>query len=442
MHFILKGKYIVLGVFLLLLINPISAQKPDTLKLKIEDLFTLAETNNRSLKVSDYDQKIADEAVNDEMKKLLPSLDVSVSASYLSNGWLSDRNFSKGMSIPIPHFGNNFALEASQIIYAGGAVNTSIEIAKLNQLITQLEKDQKRQDIRFLLAGYYLELVKLNNQKQIFTHSINQTQVLLDQITAKQKQGVALRNNVTRYELQKKSLELGLLRLENNISVINNEMVTTLNLPKGTVIEVEQEQQVGDNALGNEAYWRDLAIKNAPVIQQLDLHADQAKHREQLAKSEKLPKIFAFAGDKLDGPITIEIPTINKNFNYWYAGVGVKFSLSSLYKADSKISQAQIASRRVAEQNELVKDKLSTQISTAYIRYLETFKVYETHVKSLELASQNYTVIRNRYLNDLVLITEMLDAENSKIEAVLEAANAQINILFNYYQLKTLTGTL
>ena len=44
--------------------------------------------------------------------------------------------------------------------------------------------------------------------------------------------------------------------------------------------------------------------------------------------------------------------------------------------------------------------------------------------------------------NDLVLITEMLDAENSKLDAELKATNAQINIIFHYYQLKKLTGTI
>ena len=58
------------------------------------------------------------------------------------------------------------------------------------------------------------------------------------------------------------------------------------------------------------------------------------------------------------------------------------------------------------------------------------------------MATQNYTIIRNRYINDMALTTEMLDAENTKLDAELQAANSQINILFQYYQLKKLTGTL
>lgn len=68
--------------------------------------------------------------------------------------------------------------------------------------------------------------------------------------------------------------------------------------------------------------------------------------------------------------------------------------------------------------------------------------MYDTQKKSLELAEQNYDVINNRYLNDLALITDMLDAGNSKLSAELQVVNARINILFNYYKLKKATGTL
>ena len=53
----------------------------------------------------------------------------------------------------MPHFGNNFAIEASQVIYAGGAITSRIAIAKLQQQLAELDKEKNRQDIRFLLVG-------------------------------------------------------------------------------------------------------------------------------------------------------------------------------------------------------------------------------------------------------------------------------------------------
>lgn len=441
-QFMRRGKYIFFLTLLYLGMGPLFAQEAPVLKLTLEELFEKAETGNRSLKISDYNQKLAEAAVVDAKKKALPSLDVSVSASYLGDGRLLDRDFSGGMKTPIPHFGNNFAIEATQVIYAGGAVDATIRKAELSQQLAKLEEDNNRQGVRFLLTGYYLELAKLNNQRQVLASNIKQTEKLLDQINAKYKEGLALRNNVTRYELQLKTLELNLVKLENSLAIINSELVTALNLPRGTQIAVDDIQYIGQDEQSNSTYWQQLALENSPVLKQLGQHVEQAKNGETLAKADKLPQVVAFAGDNLDGPIVIEIPPIDKNFNYWYAGVGLKYNIASLYKTKSKVDMAELNTQKVLENNEQVIDNLLQDIHASHIRYQESFKVYETHLKNQELAQENYTVIRNRYLDDLVLITEMLDAENARLDAELQAANAQINILFNYYNLKKLTGTL
>ena len=90
----------------------------------------------------------------------------------------------------------------------------------------------------------------------------------------------------------------------------------------------------------------------------------------------------------------------------------------------------------------MLQENIQTQIKAAHVRFAESFTIYDTQMKSLELAEQNYEVVNNRYLNELALITDMLDASNSKLSAELQVANARINILFNYYKLKKAAGNL
>lgn len=47
------------------------------------------------------------------------------------------------------------------------------------------------------------------------------------------------------------------------------------------------------------------------------------EQKVKLERSELLPKIALVAGEHLDGPITIEVPVLDNNFNYWYVGVGI-----------------------------------------------------------------------------------------------------------------------
>jgi hypothetical protein len=42
----------------------------------------------------------------------------------------------------------------------------------------------------------------------------------------------------------------------------------------------------------------------------------------------------------------------------------------------------------------------------------------------------------------MALIADMFDASNAKLSADVKFSNSQINIVFNYYQLLYLSGTL
>lgn len=418
------------------------SQRADSKLMSIQEMFDLAEANSRSIRTYDLAEKEAEQAVQIAKNALLPSVDVSLSASYLGDGWIADRDFSNGADAPMPHFGNNFAIEASQVIYSGGAISNSIAVAKLRKQLARLDKVRNREDIRFLLVGNYLELFKLQNQAAVYRKNIEQTVRLLADVKARQKEGLALKNDITRHELQLKTLEQALLQINNGITIANNELVTVLGIPLETSIRVDTCLLNSLPAISNELDWQVTALESSPLLQQAKLGIEESRHNEKIVNAERLPSVALIAGDHLDGPITIEVPPINKNFNYWYVGIGIKYNLASLYKTGSKSRLARYSHQKAVENELLLRDNIQTQVKASHVRFAEAFAMYDTQKKSLELAEQNYDVINNRYLNDLALITDMLDAGNSKLSSELQVVNARINILFNYYKLKKATGTL
>lgn len=427
-----------------LVVSPamLSGQSRQVKTITIEEMFDLAESNSRSIKVFNLTEKEAEQAIKVAQNAKLPSIEVSLSGSFLGNGWIADRNFSNGQKAAMPHWGNNFALEASQVVYAGGAISSSIEIARLQHLSARLDVEKNRQNVRFLLVGNYLQMYKLYNQKEVYKKNIEQTEKLVSDIRAKQEEGLALKNDITRYELQLKSLELALTQLENDIIIINNHLVSTLCLPEETIIMVDSCLPERLPTIQSYSDWLDIAEGSLPVLQQAQIGIEQSKKNETLVKSERLPSVALFAANHLDGPITIEVPPINKNFNYWYAGISIKYNLASIYKSGRKMNLAKLSTQKATESKLLLRENTHTEIKAAHVRFIESFTIYDTQIKSLELATQNYNTVSNRYLNDLALITDMLDAANSKLSAELQVANARINILFNYYRLKQASGDL
>ena len=418
----------------------VCAQQP--LPLSLERMFELAETQNRALAVMDMAVREAEEGVRVAKSARLPDMDASLALSYLGNANVFAREWKDFQVAHLPHFGNNFAFEASQVIYSGGAVTAGIDLAKMKREMALLSKEEMRENVRMMLAGSYLQLYKLQNERRVYEQNTMQTRKLIDEINAKHAQGVALKNDVTRYELQLKGYELALTQIQNNREVLNHRLNIALGLPEDTRIEIDTTMTATLPAVSNELTWQNEALQSAPSLKQSQLGIDMSKQGEKLAGVDSKPTVFAFAADKLDGPILTEVPTINSNLNYWYAGVGVKYSLSSLFKGNKKVRQAHAATLLAEEEHRMAQDNMRTAVKDAYVHFDEAFTLYDTQKKSLELAQQNYQVVNNRYLNGLALITDMLDASNQKLNAELQVVNAEINILFNYYQLKKTVGSL
>ncbi len=89
-----------------------------------------------------------------------------------------------------------------------------------------------------------------------------------------------------------------------------------------------------------------------------------------------------------------------------------------------------------------MQENVDLDIHQAYVNYRNAFKLLHTQEKSLQLAKENYAVTANRYNNDLVLLIDLLDADNIKLDAEIQYVNARINIIYNYHRLLYVTGTL
>jgi len=298
--------------------------------LGMEEMFRLADENSKSIQTYRTGKEAAVEALQAAKARRLPDITASVSASYWGNGRLWDRDFGNGMKIDMPHFGNNFSIEATQVIYAGGAISCGIALAELEQQLAELDWQKNRQEIRFLLAGYYLDLYKLDNQVKVLEHNLQLAEQVIANVRARREQGTALKNDITRYELQKETLKLQLARVQDARTILNHQLITTLHLPEGT--EIKPDTALLNQAVStlSEADWQRMATQTHIGLRQSQLNV---KTHEQLVKQERanrFPQIALVAADHLDGPITIEVPVLDNNFNYWYVGVGVKYSSSHL----------------------------------------------------------------------------------------------------------------
>ena len=410
--------------------------------MTINQLFQRVEDNSKSLLTRKTGVEIANYGIETARSKRLPDIDASLSFSYLGNVLMTDRNFSNVHGMSSPHYGNSFAVEAQQVVYAGGAINAGIKLAELGKQQAEVGVKLTRQQTRFVALGQYLDLYKVDNRMKVYAKNIELTEQLIADIKEKQKQGMALKNDITRYELQMEGLKLGLTTLRNNRSILNHQLCNTLGLEQDVKIIPDSTLSDKSYAKDGESYWQNNSSMNSPLLEQSTLNIRMAQEKEKIAKSELLPKVAFFAANKFDGPITFELPPIDKNLDIWYVGVGVKYSLSSLFKSNKRIKQAAVETRQMQESYNLQAEQLNNNVQAAYVQYQQTYVELETQQKSVELARQNYEVMNARYLSQLALVTDMVDASNLRLNAELQEVDARINIVYAYYRMKYVAGEI
>lgn len=413
-----------------------------TRKMSMNELFELIGQNNKSIKASRSAAAAAIEGIKAAKSERLPDVNVQLSASYIGNAIMMDRDFSDWQNLDSPHWGNQFVVDAQQTIYTGGAITAGIKLAELGANQADIRVTQNVQDQRFIALSQYLELEKITHRERVLESNINLTQKLIDNIKEKQRQGVALKNDITRYELQMENLKLNRTKLQNNRKILNHQLCNTIGISTDEeIVPTDDIAGVIFNKEGEE-HWQTAALGVNPQLAMAGVNEQMAKQRVKLAKSDMLPKVAVVAQNNFNGPITFELPPIDKNLNIWYVGIGVQYSLSSLFKSNKKISQAKLQSQAATEQKAVAAELLNNQIQAAYTNYLQSYVELETQQKSVQLAQENYQVVNDRYLNQLALITDMLDASNMKLDAELSEVDARINIAYAYYKMKYTSGNL
>ena len=451
-----KTKVVLFLLSLSTFFNPLKAQS-------LQQLYDLADHYNQQIVVSQTGLRAASEAVMAAKNAMLPNMELSASGSYIGDATLMSRGFSTNGTTDViiagigpqkvrngrqetPHWGNSFTAQVSQVIYAGGAIRAGIRITELGEQMATLDVEKNRQEVRFLITGYYLDLYKLQNQQMVIDRNIQLTEKVIKDMEARCQQGMVLKNDITRYELQLMTLQLTKEKLKDAQSIINHQLCTTLHMTDKKVIVIDTtklNQEIASlKTIANEHNWQQTASENNIGIRQANVAIQLAEQKIKTTNAASLPSLALIAEDNLFGPYTNDLIPVNANVNAWFVGIGLKYDLGSLWKNKHNINHARIHHQQSQEQLVLARENVEKSIQAGYVNFLTSFKEVETQRKQVELATQNYDVVQNRYQNQLALLTDMLDASSMKLSADMALVNAQISLLYNYYKLKYISNTL
>ena len=423
----------------ILLSHTIKAQ--EVKNISVDDAVELALQNHPQLAVSKTSVEINKQQEAVSKLQHTPILTFSTTASYLGDIFILDKNFGNKTNVDIPNFGNTFGLQAGQLLYKGGLIKKSIETANLKTKLSELDLERDKQNIKFLVISNYLDLVRIDNQIKVLENNKKLAQVRLKNVEKFYEQDMITRNEVIRAELAIQSLNQVILSANNNRSIINYQLNIALGFPEGAIIEPNDKTIAGQELNPLDFYYQ-LSADNNPIYQSGLKNIKIAEKNIEIIKTDRYPSLSAVGGYNMQRPLTSSLPARDVYLNAWQVGLSLNYNIDNLYKTKEKLKSGTLIKKQAAEVLTLTEQNLKTAINAAYVKYNEAIAQEKIAKESKRLADENYKITEAKYLNQLAVQAEMIDAQNQKIQADIDYENALINIEFQYYNLIKATGTL
>ena len=415
----------------------------DSLRLSVDELFRRGVAASLRMQADALRERSAAAGEQAARRAALPELTVGVDAGAIGQPVV----FAHGLSDPTrpdtPDWSQSYAVSLRQPLYDAGRIRRGVKRAALQRRLAERAARGDEADVKLALLGAYLDLMRLYKQEEVLGENIAESERRLTDIRRLQREGVVTNNDVLRSELRLREDSLALSEARNALRLTSQELDVALGLDETTLI-------VPDTAFldhlpappadgGVEAFIRAAYAAN-PSLLGLKTQTDVALTDLAATRAAVLPTVSLVAGNTLARPITRTMTDLFNNA--WSVGLSMSMSLSALYKNGPDVSRARHAVALARNAEEQQRQTLRMDVRRAWTRHREAVDRTGAMRLSIRQADENYRIMRNRYLNRLAILTDLLDAGSLRLDARLQYVTARTQAVYAYYELLRACGRL
>lgn len=421
----------------------VAAAGADSLRLSVDELFRRGVAASLRMQADALRERSAAAGEQAARRAALPELTVGVDAGAIGQPVV----FAHGLSDPTrpdtPDWSQSYAVSLRQPLYDAGRIRRGVKRAALQRRLAERAARGDEADVKLALLGAYLDLMRLYKQEEVLGENIAESERRLTDIRRLHREGVVTNNDVLRSELRLREDSLALSEARNALRLTSQELDVALGLDETTLI-------VPDTAFldhlpappadgGVEAFIRAAYAAN-PSLLGLKTQTDVALTDLAATRAAVLPTVSLVAGNTLARPITRTMTDLFNNA--WSVGLSMNMSLSALYKNGPDVSRARHAVALARNAEEQQRQTLRMDVRRAWTRHREAVDRTGAMRLSIRQADENYRIMRNRYLNRLAILTDLLDAGTLRLDARLQYVTARTQAVYAYYELLRACGRL
>lgn len=428
------------GVCLLAASLKTFAQQQPVHVLPLDELFRLGTENSLQLKASRIQEVISDEQQKTAYTNRLPNIQIGATAGVIGQPVVFQRGLAHPVRPDAPDWSQNYNIELTQPVYQGGKIQYAIRKADLQKQIAALNTVNNQAEIKLFLLQQYMDLFSFYKQKEVLARNIEESERRLKDISRMKSEGLLTRNDELRSELQLTNDRLAYQEADNSIAIASQQLDILLGLDESLLITPDTTLLYRAIDFRDYETYVQLAYENYPGVQIARRNTRLAEYDIRLTKANYLPNLLLRAGNTLARPMSTTLADMYNN--NWNVALSLSYNLSSLYQNKHRMREVkQIVQLRQNAEEQLMQD-IRINVRAAYIRHKEALDRVEALKLSVKQAAENYRIVQNRYLNQLSILTDLLDASSVRLTAELQLTVARTQTVYTYYELQRACGNL
>jgi outer membrane protein len=413
--------------------------------LSLPQAWQQAADNSKAIAQQRKQVAVSQELVKDRQNERLPQLPVTGQYAYLGGlyGYEVRGGLRNPESIPVPPSPHAYAasLRVDWAVYTGGRTNNNIAS---QQVVSALEAERltlTQSEIRLRVATAYLDMQRNLAYQALTQRNLTESEKRLSQIRTLYKNGVVLRSDLLRAELQRAGQQLLLTEIGNSLTLANQR----LNLLMGTPEDQVNQPETGivpPAVAGSYAAYVQQAQSQAPELRIAGLESRLSELRLAGTAVARRPQAALFAGYSYNFPNRLVFPNIPQLYSFGEVGARISYNILGGYADRHAEKAAALSVERQQLAAAAALDYKRVEVKTAYVHYQESLERLRIAEQSIGQATENYRIVNSTYFNQLALLTDLLDADNQLLQTRFDLVTAQVQAATQSYQLQKALGTI
>jgi len=435
------------AVALALLPQLAAAQRPDTLRLSLQDAVAIALRNSDEVRVSDAQVDIADAQLGIARATVFPQLRFN---STYSHAWENARANAVGTVFNQPNT-YNANVSLSQTVFQGGRIVAGMRSANDVRSAVRLDEQEVRARVSVDVQRAYLQVLFTNRMIAIQNTNLSLAAARTAQVEQLQTAGRAARYDVLRARVERANIEPLVIQATNDRDIAVLDLKRVLNIPVDQPVALTTTiDPVGVRAT-LASLTDSTIIPDRPALRSAALTTEARREGVRVARADLLPTatVSFSSGYQAFPPLGFGVPssrgvaanefcaagasaTAKCQNGGWFSDKSMTATISlpvfDGLRARSNIELAR-ANLRLAElQLQQARENVSLEVARARAEFQRARAVFDARAQNSTEANEAFQLASLRFSRGLSTQLEVSDAQLALLTAQSGEARATYDL--------------